>query len=594
MPDYSDEVPFGETRLGFVDNFDDAQEFMRWLGNRRDVLGFDTETSGLDPREPGARIRIAQFGDINEGWTIDYQKWPGLVQEVLERYQGDIVLHNAKFDYSWLAVHAPGIVLPWSRTHDTMIQARLNDNEGSAALKTLGVKNFGKEAAIGQKMLDEGMQRNGWTWDTVPLEFEPYSQYAALDTVLTARMHRRFSHIHSGEFRRAYELEMQALRICTNMELRGIRVDLDHVRRRQTELNQYVEQTIKYCEKTYGVKIGSTKQLGEWFKERDAPLTEFTATGAAKMDADTLEMLIANGYDLAKYALNARKATKISSTYLDNMIKFADSENILHAEINTMAARTGRMSIQRPALQTLPRDDKHVRPSVIPFEGQKLVSADYDQQELRLIAGLSGDTVMIDAFRQADTVGPDFFTQSARELFSDETIIKSDPRRNTTKSYWYSSAYGAGVKKQALTAGIPEAEMRVIVETVKERYSTMDRWKGSVVSRLETMRRSGERPYVTLYDGRRLYMDPERTYAAVNYTVQGSCAIMVKESLVNLDHAGLSEYMLLPVHDEILFSIPENDIPELAPIINEAMFNNEFGIDIVAEAGEPMSRWVKQ
>ncbi|MDD2326478.1 MAG: hypothetical protein PHW63_10885, partial [Alphaproteobacteria bacterium] len=208
MPDYSDEVPFGETKLGFVDCWDDAQEFMRWLGERKpdNLIAFDTETSGINPRDPGARIRLAQFGSVNEGWTLDYQKWPGLVREVLERYDGKIAMHNAKFDMSWMAIHNPGMIMPWSKVHDTMIQARLYDNEASAALKQLGVKHFGKEAAIGQKMLEEGMSTNNWTWDTVPLDFAPYSQYAALDTVLTARMHRRFHEVHSGAFRQAYEL----------------------------------------------------------------------------------------------------------------------------------------------------------------------------------------------------------------------------------------------------------------------------------------------------------------------------------------------------------------------------------------------------
>lgn len=595
MSEFSDEVPFGETQLGYVDNFDDAQEFMRWLGQSRDILGFDTETSGLDPREPGARIRIAQFGDVNAGWTIDYQKWPGLVREVLERYEGEIALHNAKFDYSWLSVHEPGIVLPWSRTHDTMVQSRLNDNEASAALKTLGIKHFGKEAAIGQKMLEEGMSRNGWTWDTVPLDFAPYSQYAALDTVLTARMHRRFSSVHSGEFRQAYELEMQALRICMNMELRGMSVDLEYCKQKQTELDEFVEKMKAYCEAEYGVKIGSTKSLGEWFRENGAPLTEFTATGMPKMGEDELVALQAQGYELAKHALTARKAGKISGTYLENFQKFADSDGILHPQINTMAARTHRMSIQNPAMQTLPRDGgaNAVRAAITAHPGEMLVSADYDQQELRMIAGLSQDAAMIAAFEQADTIGPDFFTTAAREIYKDDSITKSDPRRQITKGTFYAMSYGAGPAKIAQTAGVPLADMKEILKNIDSRYPDMARWKLQVVSDAEMMKRRGERPCVKLHDGRRLFVDRDKTYTGTNYAIQGGSASVTKQALVNLDNMGLGEYIILPIHDEVLFSIPKDLVDEVRPVIGEAMSNDDFGVAINAAADEPMERWSK-
>lgn len=589
-------VPFGETKLGYVDTFDDAQEFMRWLGQRRDILGFDTETSGLDPREPGARIRIAQFGCVNEGWTIDYQKWPGLVREVLERYRGDIALHNAKFDYTWLAVHEPGIILPWSRTHDTMVQARLFDNEASAALKTLGVKHFGREAAIGQKMLEEGMRTNNWNWDTVPLDFAPYSQYAALDTVLTARMHRRFHNVHSGEFRQAYELEMQTLRICMNMELRGMRVDLEYCGKKQTELDDYVEKMKEYCEKMFGVKIGSTRSLGEWFKANDAPLNDFTPTGQPKMGEEQLELLANLGYDLAKYALQARKAAKISGTYLENFQKFADPSGILHPQINTMAARTHRMSIQNPAMQTLPAGADVVRKAILPHEGEVLLSADADQIEFRLTAGVFGDTALIERFNQADSIGPDVFTQIGRDIYGDPSMVKSDPRRATVKTYVYSSLYGAGVRKQALSAGVSFEEMQDISNGFKASYPDLEAGKMSVMSKLETMKRRGQRPYVTLKSGRRLYVDRDKTYTGINYLIQSTAAECLKQTLVNLDNAGLGHTLICPVHDEIIFSMSSSEVEDAKPVIEECMTipEEEFGIVLPAAPGNAMDRWSKE
>ena len=591
------ELPLKDTGVTLVDNLDDAMEFKRWLGENRgrSCLAVDTETAGLSPWAPDARIRLFQVGDANHGWVIDCENWAGVAKDFLRTYNDTpMVFWNISFDGKYITHKWPDVQFPWSRCADGMLMHKLHDSEASAALKTVSLDVFGNLAVLGQKALDEAMTANGWDWNTVPLSCDAYSMYSAMDVILTARLYDRLQHVHSGEFQAAYEIEYEARRICSAMELRGMRIDRERVINRQIELDEYVEKMISFCADTFGVKIGSSKQLGAWFTAQGAPLTEFTATGAPKMDADALEALAEQGYELAQYALNARKATKISGTYLSNMLKFADDNDILHPDINTLAARTGRMSIQNPALQTLPRDDKHVRPSVIPFEGQVLLSADYDQQELRLIAGLSRDENMINAFKQADEVGPDFFTQSAQEIFKDPTIVKSDPRRNTIKGYWYSSAYGAGVEKQAQTAGVPVSEMREIVRNVETEYSVMTEWKKSIGSRLETMARSGERPYVTLFDGRRIYVNPDKSYTGVNYTIQGSCAVMMKQSLINLDFAGLGDYLIVPIHDEVLFSVPESEIDDLRPVIAEAMYNGDFGIDINAEAGEPMLNWVKQ
>lgn len=589
------EQPLKETGVTFVNSFEDAMEFKRWLGESRNrsCVGVDTETSGLDMYLPESRIRLFQVGDVNQAFVINAEDWSGLCKEFLRDYtDSPMIFHNLSFDAKFIST-VWDMKFPWSRCGDTMLMHRLHDSQASAALKTVSLDVFGNMAVVGQRALDEAMSKNGWDWNTVPMTCDAYTLYSGMDVILTARLYDRLDHVHSGKYQAAYETEYEARRICSQMEMRGMRVDRERITQRQAELEEYVEGMIKYCQDTYGVKIGSTKQLGDWFTREGAPLTEFTGTGAPKMDKDVLETLSNQGWDLAKYALNARKAEKISGTYLTNMLKFADDSGVLHPDINTIAARTGRMSIQRPALQTLPSSDKHVRPAVIPFDGEVLLSADYDQQELRLIAGLSGDDAMISAFMQADTVGPDFFTQSAQEIFKDPTIVKTDPRRSTIKGYWYSSAYGAGVEKQAQTAGIPVAEMREVVNTVKERYHVMDEWKTQTVSACETMARAGERPYVTLFDGRRVYVDADKTYAATNYVIQGSCAIMMKQSLINLDFAGLGGMMVVPIHDEVLFSVPEHEVDELRPVIAESMYNGDFGIDITAEAGEPMTRWTK-
>ncbi|QBZ72776.1 DNA polymerase I [Gordonia phage GodonK] len=596
MP-WPEELPLNKTTIGTVDTFEDAQEFMRWLGEKRDVLAFDTETTGIDPYAANSRIRLAQFGDVNGGWVIDAERWPGLVREVLETYTGEIALHNCAFDYKWLAVQMPGIQLPWSHTHDTMIAHRLHDNEAPAGLKPVSEKIFGSAATAGSRMLDATFENTGTDWETVPMDAPAYRVYSGVDVILTARLYRRMSHVISGQFKSAYDLEMQARRICTNMELKGMRIDPEYCKQKRDQLAEYVEKTMEWGLKKYGIKLSSSRQLGQWFKDNSIPILEWTGSGFPKMDEENLLAYAKQGHEIADITLKARKADKIVGTYLDNFIRYSEnSGDIVHPNINTIAARTGRMSITQPALQTLSRTETTVRGCFIPHgDNEMLLSADSDQIEFRYIAALCGDPGLKAAFNQADSIGPDVFTQIGQEIFDDPDMVKKDPRRDTVKTLIYARNYGAGIAKQAQSAGIPEARMREISKAFDERYPGLNRFNRELISTMETMARSGERPYVTTHTGRRLYIDPGSTYRAGNYLVQGACAEVLKESLVNLDMSGLSSLMCVPVHDEVLFSIPkECDVTEIRETISECMTNTDFSVPLPAECGHPMERWAKQ
>jgi DNA polymerase-1 len=598
------EKPLQQTLIGRVDSFEDAQDFMRWLGESRGrtILAVDTETSGLNPWAYDARVRLAQFGDENSAWVINAEKYPGLVQEVLETYRDtEFAFHNVGFDAKYMQVVWPNFVFPWRHIHDTMLMCRINDNEASAGLKPVSERLFGRIATAGQKALEEAMSTNKWTWATVPMDLPAYNTYSALDVILTARLFRRLGHIHSGQFKAVYDLEREARRICTGMEIRGMRIDVDYCATKKRELDQFIERSKAYCLEKYGVEIGSTMQLGRWFEARGVELPARTATGLPKMGADELkaisimypETIHPEVNELASYAIKSRKADKISGTYLRNFLNDVDANNIVHATINTIEARTSRMSVTDPALQTLPREDKTVRPSVVPHEGQVLLTSDLDQLELRLIANLSGDQQMASSFKIADTTGPDFFTSSAREVHSDPTITKADRRRQTCKNFWYSTAYGAGIRKQALTAGVPYEEMAHVAKRIQESYPVFDAFKSTVSGNAAKMAASGERPYVTTALGRRLYVPADKPYAAVNYLIQSTAADEFKQNLIDLDNSGLGDAMLMPVHDEIVLSVDPNLVHDLKPIINDCMSNFQYNVPLTADCSKPMDRWVK-
>ena len=560
-----------KVQLGYAESFSDLEEFFRWLSTYRDVLAVDTETSGLDAWEIGARIRLVQFGDEETGWAINYEKWPGVVNEVLSRYTGRLVFHNFPFDAKFLARHSDAGTPWWDKVDDTMIAARVEDSTRPAGLKTLAKKYIDKNAGRGQDLLEQAMHENKWTWDTVPLSYPGYSLYGAMDVVLTARMWRRFSELGvlGSDI---YQLENSVSHTTTRMELRGARVDVEYAETKLEELDGYVESMLEYGQRKYGIKLTSPTQLGKWLDAHDAPPIKFTTTGMYATDKEVMDTLSAEGWDIASDVLKIRKAGKLASTYFRNIIDL-QRDGVLHCQINSRVARTGRMSIQNPALQTLPKRDKAVRRAFVPdTEEHVILSSDLDQVELRIFASLCEADALIEMFAKADVPGgTDVFTQIGRDIYSDHTMVKSDPRRDTVKTFVYSMLYGAGVEKQAVSANVPVHVMRTISNRFREIYPQIHDYQARVGSAVQTMIKKGERPFVLNPYGDRLYVDEDKPYTGVNYLIQSSAAAAFKMNMLALENAGLVDYMIVPVHDEIVLSVPKEDLPDIAPVVKECM-----------------------
>lgn len=589
--------PLSEVALGYVDTYADVEEFMRWLGERRPVMAFDTETAGFNPWDHDARIRLAQFGDAMTGWTIPWHKWPGLVAEVLTRLKADrrqrMTVHNVGFDAKYAAVKAdyPDFELPWDQMDCTMTMARIMEPHLSAALKRLSDKHIDRTASVGQLMLKEAMDKNKWTWNTIPLDYEPYILYGAMDTVLGARIWEHYQPwLNTGRNREVYELEMNVRRICTNMELKGMRIDVDYCTTKKIELEQHVEECISWAKIEYDVNIGSPMQLGNWILENGGHIDKYTGAGKPSVDKDVLTKIQVEPVNpphvqqVAEVALRARKAEKLAGTYFANFLGF-QRDGVVHPNINTLAARTSRMSITQPALQTLNKNEATVRDAVIPWaEGEKLLTCDSDQIEARLFANFSRDLGFQAAFGEGD-----FFVNVARNVYGDPTLVKSDPRRNPIKTYIYSKLYGAGVPKMALSAGVPVSVMRDIDHAMNIEFPGIQKFQNAITAL------ASRQGYVELPTGRRLVIeDPSKAYVAVNYLLQGHAAECLKIALVNADNMGLGEYMLCPVHDEIVMSVPEPEVEEASRAIQECMTFTDpdlYPVPLTAGPEGPFDRW---
>lgn len=585
-----------DVNLGYVDCYADVQQFMTWLGERRPVLAFDTETAGLNPWDLDARIRLAQFGDAMTGWTIPWHKWPGLVAEVFAKLRANrerMTIHNVAFDGKYMEVRAdfPGFELPWELVDDTMIMSRLAEPHKSAALKRLSDVHIDRSASVGQTMLKTAMDTNKWTWNTIPMDFETYTMYGAMDTVLGARIWEHFQPwLAEDNNREVYELEMQVRRICTNMEIKGFRVDLDYSMTKQRELEEYVEACIAWGRSEYSVEIGSPLQLGRWVLANGGVIDKYTGAGRPSVDKEVLVKLITEPINppvvrqVAEVALKARKAEKIAGTYFANFARF-QRDGIVHPNINTLAAKTSRMSITEPALQTLNKKEATVRDAFIPYrEGESILTCDSDQIEARLFANFSRDL----GFQAAFGVG-DFFVNVARNVYGDPSLVKSDPRRDPIKTYIYSKLYGAGVAKMAISAGVPFAVMQAIDNSMNEEYPGIKTFQNAVT----TM--AGRQGFVRTPTGRKLIIeDPSKSYVAVNYLLQGHAAECLKIALVNADNSGLGEYMLCPVHDEIVMSVPDPEVEHAARVIKECMTFTDpdlYPVPLTAGPEGPFTRW---
>lgn len=433
------ELPLHEVEIKFCDTLDDVLEFKEWLSRPRDVLALDTETAGLDPYAPEARIRLMQFGDQNSCWVINCEKWAGVAQWALENYtDAPHVWHNATFDYTYMRSVWPTVKFPWGDTHDTMIYMRLHDNQALAGLKKVSGRLFGKVATIGQELLDKAFTEGGWNWNTVPMAVPAYSMYSGMDVILTARLYNRMHHIHSGRYKASARLEMDTMRICADMSIRGMLVDRDYCTAQQKVLDEYSAGLRAYLEYHIGGNPNSGPQLARYFEEQNATLTKFSPkTGAPSFDKDALEGIAAQGHPIADIILEMRKTDKLSGTYFENLLKFSNnSASLIHPDIRTMEATTGRMSVTRPALQTLPSGDSLVRNAFLAAPGNNLVTCDFSQIEMRLTAHLSRDAALIAAFKDCDATGADFFTRVGADLYG-AGFQKSDPRRKLIKNVMY-------------------------------------------------------------------------------------------------------------------------------------------------------------
>lgn len=587
-----------DLELHVVRSIDDVLAMKTWLGERRDIMGLDIETSGLDAFKPGARIRSIQVGDTRHGWFVPFELWGGAAMEVLNTWEGRIALHNSAFDTKFLQAHADWDV-PWSRIDDTMIMSQIMYPGKPAGLKDLTSKYVDPNANIGEKYLKQAFKDNNWTWDTVPIYEPSFCNYSALDPVITAHL---WEYLRADQkFPEVYSMEMQVRRICAEMEYRGMRLDVDYTIRMENELNGQVEQMKKWSQDNWGISVTSNAQLAKFLSEElGAEFTHFSdKTGAPSVNKAQLAEFLTSGDETLRsvvaFVEDVKYKAKLASTYFKNYREMA-VDGIIHPSINTLGTATGRMSSSNPNMQNLPSKDYYVRDAFIPLEeDHEIWSIDYSSMELRQMANYSKDEGLKHAFELVDDHGQDFFVTLGKTIYNEPNFEKSDPRRKLLKSMTYGLIYGASAAKMAATAGTEEHVMQETKDKFFEQYPRVPELMESIIELGDRREVSEGEGYITFpTSGRRVPTDKGTSYRLVNYLLQGTSAEVTKNALINLDQAGLTQYSLLPIHDEVVFSFPKEYAEELVQTAVEAMsFGSDEGFDVpqVAEAELAGARW---
>ena len=557
-----------DVQLHFVNSVEMANKLMAWLGERREgSVAVDTETTGLSVQTD--YVRLAQLGDGMQGWAIPWERWGGVFEEAMKKYEGPVVGHNLpQFDAPML--RKEGIDIPRHRSSDTRLMSHVIEPTYSTALKNLCARHVDRRAAVMQSQLHtqlvDGKSKEGWTWATVPVDYQPYWAYGALDTVLTARLEPILADkVRAAGAWDAYQLELAAAYVVETMESNGLAVDRPYAAAAHKSFTEQAEEMAMTCYSQYGFKPTQNAAIIQYLITQGYEFTKGTASGAISLDKDVLAGV---SHPLAALVLSHRQLSKLSTTYIRHFLELtSDIDPILHYRINSVGARTGRMTMQGPSLHNLPRHSETnqnaitVRNCLIPRSPDStLLMIDFDQIEMRILTHLTQDPAMMAAVNDPAV---DIFTSMARMLHHDSTIQKKDFRRQTMKNAAYAINYGAGAEKFATTAGIPASEGREMYNQVGLTFPGIQQMSDMVRNvALSRLRDDGVAYVRSPLTGRIHPAEDDKLYTLVNYLIQGVAGEILKIKLVELDNAGFGPYVCLPVHDEVIFDAPREGIAD--------------------------------
>ena len=496
--------------------------------------------------------------------------------------------HNLKNDL--LALTKAGVRLAGLEFDTQIASYVLDPGRRDHALDSLVLQHLGHRPLTREEVTGKG--REEVRFDECDVEkardYVAGGAHAALR--LRGRLEEEMGHLALDRLFR--EIEMPLIDVLARMEETGIRIDVEFFRVMGRKLARELDQIQQEIWKVAGEEfnISSTPQLRTiLFEKLGLPVVRKTKTGAST-DASVLEELAEMGHELPRRILEYRQIDKLKGTYVDALPQQVDAATgRIHTSFSQAVAATGRLSSNNPNLQNIPiRTDQgaEIRKGFVPDAGNLFVSADYSQIELRILAHFSGDPAFVDAFRNRR----DIHRQTAAIMFGVPVEDVSGPMRAAAKTVNFATIYGIGPYALSRQLGTSVADAKTFIENYFERFPGVRRYLDEQVEHarahgfVETL--SGRRRYIPEIQSRNYNMRQFGERAATNAPVQGSAADIIKIAMIRIDaalrEAGTGARMLLQVHDELVFEVPEAHADATRAQVQELM-ESAFPLDVPLE-----------
>jgi len=575
-----------DTDYKFVEKAEDRKTLIQELMKQKSVC-FDTETSSLEARNADL-IGIAFSYEKAKAFYVpfpeDFEQTKNQLAEFEDFFTSDKiekVAHNIKYDEQVINRYGFKIEGP---VFDTMIAHYLLTPDGKHGMDVLAeyylnYKPVPIETLIGKKGKNQKSMRD--------IPQEDIVDYACEDADITWQLKELFEpEIQKDHLKKLfYEIEMPLAHVLKSMEQEGINLDIESLKKFSEELevslNEIEEKVIDLAGEEFN--LDSPKQLGVILFEKleISKKAKKTKSGQYSTSEDTLQKHI-NDHEIVPLILDYRSLRKLKNTYVDPLPELVDeNDGRLHTHYMQTVAATGRLSSTNPNLQNIPirtPKGREIRKAFVPKnDDYELLAADYSQIELRIIAALSGDKNMIEAFKE----GHDIHAATAAKVYGVSMEEVTREQRSNAKAVNFGIIYGQSAFGLSQNLGISRKEAKSIIDSYFEQYPTIKKYMEQAK---EEAKKKG---YVETIEKRRRYL-PDinsknaivRGYAernAINAPIQGSAADIIKIAMINvykrMKKENLTSRMLLQVHDELVFDVIKSEKEQVASLVKECMEN---------------------
>lgn len=577
-----------------IDTTEKQKDLAKALAQQK-VICFDTETTSIDANQ-AELVGISFAYEVGKAYYIPVPAKKGEAQSVVDIFKPvfenpDIqkIGQNIKYDtlvLKWYGVEIAGDYLDTMVIH-YLLEPELRHNMDYLAETYLSYKPISITSLIGKS------GKNQLTMRQIPVA--KVVDYAAEDADITLQL-KEFLYPqlknNEGLAKLYHEIEAPLIKVLAAVEFEGVNLDVSFLEKYSVELEAEIKKLEASIYEQAGMpfNIASPKQVGEiLFEKMNLPYRwRKTKTGQYSTNEEKLAEL-APEFPFVSEILKHRGLTKLKSTYVDALPKMVNPKTgRVHTSYNQALAATGRLSSNNPNLQNIPirtPEGAKIRKAFIPRdENHVLLAADYSQIELRVIAEISGDQAMLEAFQE----GKDIHRATAARVFEVPYEEVTKEQRYRAKTVNFSIVYGAGATNLSQQLEIKRSEAKDLIDQYFKQYQGLQRYMSSIV------KEAREQGFVSTLMGRRRYirdinsksslMRSNAERIAINTPIQGSAADMIKVAMINIYRVfaekQLKTKMILQVHDELVFDVPKEELEIVKPIIETQMRNAMPGLKV--------------